>query len=86
MKAFKKFCLTAVIALFFLLFANGIQKHTTPAKLNQVGSVKRHPGTLGTNKETDIVLYWRIGRFGKTFPLHAFHKSENQRHIYILTM
>jgi hypothetical protein len=86
MKPRMKVWLATTMTVLLLLSANGILELSTRVKLNQTGLIKQVPGTWQANVGSDTVLYWGIGPFGKSFPINAYPMSNNQRHIYILTM
>jgi hypothetical protein len=60
----KKFCLTAVIAVFLLIFFNGLQAQTTQTKLNQIELSKKFIGSWKCEYAKDTTIFWDGKPFG----------------------
>jgi len=86
MKQKKRLCLSTVIAVFLLFSVNGIQAQSKPIKLNRNVISKYATGKWKENSSLDTAVFWRIGYFGKSFPINTCQRNETQRHIYILIM
>jgi hypothetical protein len=86
MKTVKKFCSAAIIALVLLLCTKGNQIQTKQENLNQIGLKKHNPANCQVKVKSDNIVYWRIGRLGKSFPINAGQNIKNQRYVFISIM
>jgi hypothetical protein len=86
MNPMMKVWLATILTLLLLFSAIGKLEQTIQVKINQIGLMEQMPENWKAEYGADTVLYWRIGPFGKSFPVNAYPTGNNQRHIYILTM
>ena len=63
----KKLCFTTMIAVFMLLFANGLQAQTTQTTLNQVELMKQFLGNWKCESGKDTVVFWNAKPYGTGF-------------------
>jgi len=63
----KKLCFTTMIAVFILLFTNGLQAQTSQATLNQVELMKQFLGNWKCEVGKDTVVFWNARPYGTGF-------------------
>jgi hypothetical protein len=63
----KKTCFTITIAVFFLIWLNGIQAQIPQVKLNQVELVKQFAGKWECKISKDSTLFWNANSYGTGF-------------------
>jgi hypothetical protein len=86
MNPMMKVWLAITLTVLLLISAYGILEHAIQSKPKQIGLIKQVPLTRKANGFTETVIYWSIGPFGKSFPINVYPQSNDQRHIYILTL
>lgn len=74
----KKFCLTTTVAVFLLIFSNGIQAQTVTNNLDQLKLMQQYLGTWQANAGKDTVEVWDFQQYGKAFIINVSQVIKGQ--------
>jgi hypothetical protein len=75
----KMFCLTIVIAVFWMIFSNGMQAQTTQMQLDQLKLMEQFLGTWQENMGNDSLYVWEFQKHGKTLFANTYYVTKNQK-------
>ena len=80
----KTSCLSSIVAVFLLLYTNGIQAQTTQTKLNQVELLKQFLGTWKYELSKDTTIISEFTPFGTAIEDNYQIVTEGKMNPFVL--